>query len=132
MARLSIGEVARRAEIETSTIRYYEAIGLLPEPERESGRRVYDEAVLSRLAVIQEAKRTGFTLREIHRLLNGFPAGTPAGERWRSLSTGKVAQIERQIAELESMRERIDRTIACECRDLTECANELNDPCRSA
>lgn len=132
MDRMSIGEIARRAGVATSAIRYYESIGLLPEPTRAYGRRVYGNEILARLSLIQSAKRTGYTLREIQTLLHGFPADTSASERWRTLATGKAEQIERQIAELESMRERIHRTLACECRDLTECAGELRDPCRSA
>ena len=56
---MRIGEVARRAGVRSSRIRYYESIGLLPEPERVSGQRVYDEGVLKRLAVIDVSQRAG-------------------------------------------------------------------------
>ncbi len=50
---MRIGEVAQRAGLRTSAIRYYEAAGVLPAPERSGGRRTYDESVISRLAVIR-------------------------------------------------------------------------------
>ena len=64
-AVLTIGEVARRAGVRASAIRYYEEAGLLPAPERVGGKRRYDEGILRRLAIIGGAKRAGFTLREI-------------------------------------------------------------------
>ena len=63
----SIGEVARRVGLSTSALRYYESVGLLPTPERSSGRRVYDQDALDRLAMIDVAQRAGFTLRDSYR-----------------------------------------------------------------
>jgi MerR family transcriptional regulator, redox-sensitive transcriptional activator SoxR len=74
-ALLTIGEVARRAGVRTSAIRYYEEAGLLPEPERIGGKRRYEKGILRRLALIGGAKRARFTLGEIHTLLHGFPPG---------------------------------------------------------
>jgi MerR family redox-sensitive transcriptional activator SoxR len=56
---LSIGEVARRAEMAASRIRYYERRGLVPPPERRAGKRRYDARVLRRLAIIDAAQRVG-------------------------------------------------------------------------
>ena len=61
---MRIGDVAQRAGVKTSLIRYYEEIGLLPEPERVSGQRRYDQTVLRRLAVIDVAQRAGMSLGE--------------------------------------------------------------------
>ncbi len=63
--QLAIGEVAERAGMSASRIRYYEARGLLPEPERAAGKRRYAEDVFPRLAIIDAAQRVGFTLEEI-------------------------------------------------------------------
>jgi MerR family redox-sensitive transcriptional activator SoxR len=68
MASLTIGEVAARAGVNTSHIRYYEREGVLPEPARTGGQRRYDEAVLHRLAIIDVAQRAGLTLAEIREL----------------------------------------------------------------
>src|SRR5215203_2359679 len=66
---LTIGQVARQAGLATSAIRYYESIGLLPEPERLSGQRRYAPDVLRRLGAIDVAKQAGFTLEETRALL---------------------------------------------------------------
>ena len=68
-AELTIGEVARRAGVATSSIRYYESIGLLPEPDRLHGQRRYDAGVLGRLAFIGVAQSAGFKIAEIMELV---------------------------------------------------------------
>ncbi len=83
---LTIGEVARRARIQPSALRYYERVGLLDPPPRVGGRRQYDPRVLHRLAAIGVAQQAGFTIAEIKTLLNGFAAETPAAARWRALA----------------------------------------------
>jgi MerR family redox-sensitive transcriptional activator SoxR len=69
---LTIGEVARQAGVATSSIRYYESIGLLPEPERLHGQRRYDTEVLGKLAFIGVAQSAGFKLDEIRELVDGI------------------------------------------------------------
>ncbi len=69
---LTIGEVARRAGVRTSALRYYEEVGVLPPPERKSGQRRYDETVLARLAVVRLAQELGFTVAEIRALGRGL------------------------------------------------------------
>ena len=66
---LWIGEVARRAGMTASRIRYYEARGVLADPDRFAGRRRYSAEVLRRLAIIDAAQRVGFTLDQIRDLL---------------------------------------------------------------
>ena len=78
-ATLTIGEVAARAGRNTSHIRYYERVGVLPQPERTAGRRRYGEDVLHRLAIIDVAQRAGFTLEEIRGR-----STDPARRSWRS------------------------------------------------
>lgn len=68
---LTIGEVARLAGLQTSTLRYYESIGLLHPPRRISGQRRYTREVLQILAVIRLAKEVNFSLPEIRALLHG-------------------------------------------------------------
>ena len=67
---LTISQVAQRAGIRTSTIRYYEQIDLLPIARRINGRRRYDPSILERLAFIQVTQNLGFTLGEIQRLFH--------------------------------------------------------------
>jgi MerR family transcriptional regulator, redox-sensitive transcriptional activator SoxR len=65
MTNLTIGEVARKAGLQTSAIRYYEKIGLLPKTQRIGGQRRYETSVLNYLEIIDVAKRAGFRMDEI-------------------------------------------------------------------
>ena len=95
MAELGIGEVARRAGLKASALRYYEAEGLIPRAPQRSGRRVYDESILDRLRIIQLAKSAGFTMAEIKRLLSGFSRRTAPGQRWRALAETEARRARR-------------------------------------
>jgi MerR family redox-sensitive transcriptional activator SoxR len=72
MPQLTISEVARQVGLQPSAIRYYEQIGILLPAQRISGQRRYDATALHRLAVIQRARQTGFSLEEIRELFFGF------------------------------------------------------------
>ena len=115
---LAIGEVARRAGIRPSTLRYYETVGLLEAPRRRSGRRTYDGEVLDVLRLVRDA---GFTLAEIRRLLHGFDRDTPASDRWRGLAERKLREVEALIERAHRMRGLLGKLVACECRRLAEC-----------
>ena len=70
MGEITIGEAARRSGVKVPTIRYYEQIGLLPQPPRTtSNRRLYGSADLSRLAFIRHARELGFEIEAIRTLL---------------------------------------------------------------
>ncbi len=124
-AVLPIGEVARRAGVRASAIRYYEEAGLLEEPERVGGKRRYDEEALRRLALIGGAKRAGFTLGEIRTLLHGFPTGTGAAQRWQALASEKLVVVDEAIAQLRQTRGLLEEALRCECASLDECARLL-------
>jgi len=94
MSHMTISEVARQAGLRSSTIRYYEQIGVLQPAQRASGQRRYDNTVLYRLAIIQRAQQTGFTLDEVRKLFFGFREKTPISERWRKLSGQKLKELE--------------------------------------
>jgi MerR family redox-sensitive transcriptional activator SoxR len=118
---LSIGEVAERAGVATSAIRYYERVGLLRAPSRESGRRVYDEEVFESLALIALARDAGFSVAETNALMHGFDRATPAGPRWRALAGRKLEEIAERIERAERMRVLIERLMRCQCHTLGEC-----------
>lgn len=125
-ALLTIGEVALRAGVRASAIRYYEEAGLLEGPERVGGKRRYDEGVLRRLALIGGAKRAGFTLGEIRILLHGFPAEIGAAQRWQVLASEKLVEVEQAIAQLRETRGLLEEALRCECASLDECVRLLN------
>ncbi|MEX2195825.1 MAG: MerR family transcriptional regulator [Thermoleophilaceae bacterium] len=120
-AGLTIGEVAARAGLATSAIRYYERIGLLPETERVSGRRHYDDEVLERLAVIATAQRAGLSLEEARELLDGVDAGEPAGERLQALAQRKLPEVEALIARAQAVRGWLLAAADCRCPTLDDC-----------
>ena len=122
---LAIAEVARVFGIRTSAIRYYEKIGILPLPSRRSGQRRYGESVLFRLAVIQRARETGFTLDEIRRLFFGFRPGTRPPKRWRELSERKLTELQDRMERLKTMETLLKRLQNCRCDALDECGKRL-------
>ncbi len=118
----TIGEVAKRAGVRTSAIRYYEQQKLLPAPARVSGQRRYDASVLRALDVIALAQEAGFTIAEVRQLLHGFSKRTPAGARWRGLAERKLEEVEERIAKLRDMKTILARLIECECPTLDDCS----------
>jgi MerR family redox-sensitive transcriptional activator SoxR len=119
LRQLAIGEVARRAGMSTSRIRYYEARGLLPEPERAAGKRRYTEEVFRRLAIIDAAQRVGFTLEEIRDLLGS--RDQPAHERLRQLAILKLPELDDLIARATSVRRVLKMCSKCSCESIDVC-----------
>ena len=125
MTQLTISEVARTFGLRPSAIRYYEQIGILPEAFRTSGQRRYDGSVLRRLAVIQRAQQTGFTLDEIKKLFFGFEPGTPPSKRWQEMSQRKLAELESLVDHIKTMQRLLERIQNCRCDALNECGKRL-------
>jgi DNA-binding transcriptional MerR regulator len=119
---LTIGEVARRARVATSSIRYYERIGLLPKPERVGGQRRYDADVLGRLGFISVAQSAGFKLREIKELVSGVDGANGLGAQMRSLSTQKLGEVEALLERTRAMKGWLEVAKECGCATPAECA----------
>jgi MerR family transcriptional regulator, redox-sensitive transcriptional activator SoxR len=122
---LAISDVARVFGLRTSAIRYYEQIGILPAPARKNGQRRYDDIVLFRLAVVQRARETGFTLEEIRELFFGFPPGTPPPKRWHQLSERKMAELRQRMKRLRQMERLLKGVEKCRCDALDQCGEEI-------
>jgi DNA-binding transcriptional MerR regulator len=116
---LSIGEVADRAEMSTSRIRYYEGRGVLPEPERASGQRRYTDAVLCRLAIIEAAQRVGSTLDEIRDLLGS--RDDPAHQRLRQPAMLKLPGPDDLIGRARAVRRVLKMCSRCDCESIDVC-----------
>jgi DNA-binding transcriptional MerR regulator len=127
---MRIGEVARRARVRVSLIRYYEEIGLLPEPARVSGQRRYDETVLRRLAVIDVAQRAGLSLDEIRELVDH--GNDPMSERLRELAERRLPEIDALIERARRVRAWLLAAQGCDCRSIDECALFDDAPLASA
>jgi MerR family redox-sensitive transcriptional activator SoxR len=119
---MTIGQLAARFGLKTSAIRYYERVGVLPEPERESGRRRYGPGDVQRLAVLDVAKRAGFSLDEARVLLQTADAGTPAFEALQALATRKLPEVDAFIARAQSMRSWLQTAADCSCTTFDACA----------
>jgi MerR family transcriptional regulator, redox-sensitive transcriptional activator SoxR len=117
--QLAIGEVAARAGMSSSRIRYYEARGLLSEPERAAGKRRYTEEVFRRLAIIDAAQRVGFSLEEIRDLLGS--RDQPAHERLRQLAVLKLPELDDLIARATSVRRVLKMCSKCSCDSIDVC-----------
>ncbi|MEZ4668864.1 MAG: MerR family transcriptional regulator [Anaerolineae bacterium] len=111
---LTIGEVAQLAGVQTSTLRYYESIGLLPAPRRVSGQRRYTTAVLPLLAVIQLAKEANFSLPEIETLLHGQSENGGVSARWRELAARKIQELDAVIVRAQDMRALLQEALTCD------------------
>jgi MerR family transcriptional regulator, redox-sensitive transcriptional activator SoxR len=122
---MRIGEIAARAGLATSAIRYYEKAGLLKPPSRASGRRVYSDDVLYQLVVIRFAQQTGFTLKEIRLLLHGFTEKTAASVRWRKLAGRKIPELDAAARRALAMKKTLEGILGCECQKLEQCARGL-------
>lgn len=118
---LSIGEVAARAGVRPSAIRYYESIGLLPDPERVSGRRRYGPEIVPTLAVIETAQRAALSLREIGELLAASTDGKPVGDRLRGLAESKLPEVQRLIEQAQAVERWLEAARACQCPTFEDC-----------
>jgi MerR family redox-sensitive transcriptional activator SoxR len=117
--RLTIGEVSRRSGVKATTVRYYESLGVLPDPERVAGQRRYTVDVLRRLAIVDVAQRAGFSLEEIAELFAA--ADAPAFEQLRALAERKLPEIEALITRAQAVHRWLEVASACECETLDVC-----------
>jgi len=112
MEGLRSGQLAKAANVNIETLRYYERRGLLPEPPRlDSGYRVYPEEMVSRLCFIKGAQELGFTLEEIQELLALRVDETATKGAVRQHAQSKVSQIDDKIAALQQMRDALHHLI---------------------
>ena len=123
---MKISELASQVGLQSSAIRYYEQIGLLPPAERVGGQRRYDTSALYRMVIIQRARQLGFTLDEIRQLFFGFRPVTRASERWRALSQKKLAELDELMAGIKSVRRLLLKlTRRCHCATLDQCGRGI-------
>ncbi len=120
---LAIGELSKRSGVKIPTIRYYEQIGILPEPPRSKGnRRLYDETHVQRLGFVRHSRELGFDLDAIRELIE--LAGHPSRpcEKADEIARAHLARIEDKIDRLSALRTEVER--------MTRCSNEMVENCR--
>ncbi len=106
---MKIGQLARHLDLNTQTIRYYERIGLLPEPERtESGYRAYGPEDERRLRFVKNARSIGLPLGEVKEILAFHERGEAPCAYVTKAIAHRAGEIERQIAALTQFKEELD------------------------
>src|SRR5918992_731744 len=119
---LTIGEVAARSGITSSAIRFYEAEGLIAARRTSGNQRRYDRSILRRIAVIQAGRAAGVSLERIRGALAPPPAErTPTRRDWERLSRRWRDDLDRQIATLHALRDRLTTCIGCGCLSIDAC-----------
>lgn len=120
---LSIGDLAQRAGVATSALRFYEAQGLISGQRSAGGRRQYPRHVLRRVAFIRVAQSLGLGLVDIRAALASLPdARTPTKADWQRLGRAWQPLIAARIAGLQRLRDQLDSCIGCGCLSLKACA----------
>lgn len=105
MESLTIGTLAKAAQVNQQTIRYYEREGLLPEaPRRPSGYRMFSSDSVRRVRFIKRAQELGFSLAEIKDLLALRIDEERGSADARALAQRKIADIEQKIRTLQAMK----------------------------
>ncbi|HFE37629.1 MAG TPA: Hg(II)-responsive transcriptional regulator [Gammaproteobacteria bacterium] len=112
LASLTIGRLAKAAEVNVETIRYYQRVGLLTEPAKPyNGFRVYPDETINRIRFIKRAQKLGFRLKDIAHLLDLSEGHC---DDVREQAEAKLMQIEAQIKDLQSMRKTLKKLVS-EC-----------------
>jgi len=126
MNGLTIGKIAKGAEVKIDTVRYYERSGLIPIPGRsDSGYRLYGSDTVDRILFVKQAQELGFTLREIKELLSlkMDPACTCGSIKKRTVA--KIEDIQGKIKVLNKMKKSLGKLAdACDGNDflsVSEC-----------
>ena len=146
MGGYSIGEMSRRSGVKVPTIRYYEQIGLLPEPPRTAGQqRRYGSAELAQLNFIRHARELGFEVPHIRELLALSAKPNGGCDAADTIALRHLAEVDRRISRLTALRGELRRMLdecshgrVCECRviqvlaDHSQCRHEHLDPGRGA
>jgi MerR family redox-sensitive transcriptional activator SoxR len=120
---LTIGQVARRSGVSASALRFYERQGLIEAARTDGNQRRYAPVTLRRVAFIQAGSAAGIPLAEIKAALDTLPAGkAPTKRDWARLLSRWRADLDRRIATLQALRDRLTGCIGCGCLSLQRCA----------
>ena len=123
MTSLTVGQLAERAGVATSAIRFYESRGLIRARRTTGNQRRYEQSELRRVAFIRTAQRVGLSLDEIGEALGTLPDDrVPTKADWTRLSRTWRPRLDEQIQRIERLRDQLDSCIGCGCLSLRNCA----------
>ncbi|WP_420492126.1 redox-sensitive transcriptional activator SoxR [Pseudoalteromonas rubra] len=120
--RLSVGQVAKRADVAVSALHFYENKGLIRSWRNNGNQRRYKKDVLRRIAIIKAGQKMGITLAEIKQTLMSLPhSDTPSKDDWTKMSSIWRTQLDEKIAYMQRVRSMIDGCIGCGCLSMSRC-----------
>lgn len=113
--RATIGTLSKLTGCNIETIRYYERVGLLPDPPRtEGGHRLYGEAQVKRLAFIRRSRELGFSIEEVRELLELVDGKRYTCDEVHALTLDHLDDVKKKMADLRRM-ERVLKNMAAQC-----------------
>ncbi|HEY7885926.1 MAG TPA: redox-sensitive transcriptional activator SoxR [Cellvibrionaceae bacterium] len=119
---LTVGQVAKRAGVAASALRFYESRGLIESWRNDGGQRRYPREVLRRVSVIKTAQRLGITLADIADALAKLPKSrTPTPADWQQLSRHWQQHLDKRIEHLLLLRDQLEGCIGCGCLSMEIC-----------
>ena len=120
---MSVGEVAKRAEVKVSALHFYEQKGLIYSWRNQGNQRRYHRSVLRRIAVIKAAQEVGLTLEEIAESLSHLPKHqAPSRREWEQMASGWKDRLEHRIRQLKALQDDLGGCIGCGCLSMESCA----------
>ena len=123
---MKIGELASRAGLNASAIRYYEKLGLVPAPYRASGQRRYTDDAVYRVLLIRFARDMDFSLEEIEIFMSGLNNKTLVGKLWKRLAHSKIKQVDETVVRAKRLKSLLEHLLRCRCASLRECVDRLS------
>lgn len=119
---MNIGAAAKRSDLPSKTIRYYEEIGLVLPARHGNGYRDYSESDVERLRFLQRARGLGFTIEECRDLLSLYDDRNRASADVKVIARQKISEIDRKIGALQSLKRTLNTLVkACHGDDRPEC-----------
>ena len=119
----TIGELSKRTGVNIETVRYYERIGLMPDPLRtRGGHRVFDDEQVKRLTFIARSRRLGFSLKEIRTLMSLVDQGNYSCDEVNALTLRHLDKVRAKIADLQRLAKTLEQISAkCDGGTAPEC-----------
>jgi DNA-binding transcriptional MerR regulator len=110
---MTIGEAAKEAGVQPSTIRYYEAAGILPRPSRRNGIRCYDQGIVENLRVLRFYRSVGVSIEDLMAMFGSCPSGDQRSQH--EVVERRIAEIDDVIAQARAMKRRLRKLLGCRC-----------------
>jgi len=113
---MNIGEIAKRSDLPTKTVRYYADVGLVkPSGRTQAGYRTYDDKTLSKLIFVRRARAMGFSVGQCRKLLSLYEDQSRTSAEVRSIAKKHLVEIDAKLLELQKLQKELSMLVNC-CR----------------